>query len=107
MVNNVAPVMNRESLEYCLLRLGPRDKKGSPVRKFANLARILAKRNITMRWKTAKSPSVLDSYNEVIRWGRAEGAELKREEHRGLRKKPISLEWNEMLEEFIATDVQA
>lgn len=59
-----------------------------------------------MHWKTARVPAVLDWYNEVVKWGKAESAELKREESRGLRKKPISMEWNVMLEDFIATEAQ-
>lgn len=80
-------------------------KSGNPAYKFVNLALTLAKRTITMRWKAKKPPKTLEWYNEVVRWGRAEGAELQREEQRGLQKKPISLEWIVILEGFIATEL--
>lgn len=69
-----------DSPGHCILGVGARGKKTGPVRKFLNHALILAKRNITMHWKAAKAPSILNWYNEMIRWGRAEGTALQKEE---------------------------
>lgn len=50
---------------------------------------------------------VQDWYNDAIRWGTAEGLEIQREESRGLRKKPISLDWNVLMEELKVTVIHA
>lgn len=54
-----------------------------------------------MKWKSTKPPQIGDWHKEVIKWSKAEGMEIKREEQKGLRKR-ISLEWNIMVEQFIA-----
>lgn len=104
-LKTVSPVRHNDTLEYCILGLGPRDKNGSAVARFANLALLLAKRNITSHWKSTRAPSLQDWHTETIRWGKAEGAELVRDEYRGLRKTPISLAWHAMLEKYTAIDV--
>lgn len=101
----ISPVKDKDTLEYCILGLGPQDKKGSATAWFANLALLLAKRNITSRWKSPRPLPLQDWHSETIRLGRAEGAELKREEYRSLRKTPISLDWHTILEAYTTVDI--
>lgn len=75
-LHDIAPLNNDDSPEHCLLGLRVKSTNSDPVRKFMNLALILAKRNITMKWKATKPPSIVDWHKEMVRWGRAEGAEL-------------------------------
>lgn len=104
-LNEVAPGHRSASLENSILGLGLKAKSGNPTNRFVNLGLILAKHTIIKHWKAKAPPMVVEWHAEVLRWGRGECAELQREERRGLRKKPISLQWNMMLEEFIANDI--
>lgn len=97
---------HNNTLEYYLLGLPPKKAKNTPVTRFLNLALLLAKRNITMRWKSKSAPSLLNWQTETLKWGKAEGLELKREECRGIRKTPISLDWNTIIIAFEAVDIQ-
>lgn len=49
----------------------------------------------------------MDWHAEMLKWGRAEGMELKREEYRGLRKVPLSMEWNTIVIDYSNVDIQA
>lgn len=93
-LSELLPSQIEYSVTYSILGLGIKSKSGNPTGRFINLALLLAKRTITRRWKARTPPLVAEWQSEVARWGRAESVELKREETRGLRKKPISLEWN-------------
>lgn len=72
--------------------------------RFLDLALIVAKRSITMRWKSARAPTTSMWHNKFLRWAGAESAALRREEARGLRKNPISLEWDTMVEDYKNTN---
>lgn len=107
-LHGIAPLVGDDLPEHCILGVGTSGTKKGPICKFLNLALILAKRNITMKWKASTAPSLMSWYNEMVRWGRAEGTALKKEETKGLRKKKtISLEWNSLLEELLAMDTSS
>lgn len=106
-LQNTTQMAHNNTLEHYILGITPRRTKNTPVTRFINLALLIAKRNITMRWKSKTSPSLLDWHTETLKWGKAEGSELKREEYRGLRKIPISLEWNTIMTAFGNVDIQA
>ncbi|KAJ1213133.1 hypothetical protein NDU88_000772 [Pleurodeles waltl] len=58
----------------------------------ADLKGYTKKRLITKRWKATTAPSILQWMTEAEEWG------LCREEHRGLQRHPIALEWDAILE---------
>lgn len=103
---NIVEIQDVDTPMSCILGMGSKGKKQGPGRKFLNLALLLAKRNITRKWKSAQPPKLEVWHKEVIKWGKAEGTELKREEQRGMRKKLISLDWNMRMEQFIAATSQ-
>lgn len=51
-----------------------------------------------MHWKSKKPPTTRSWHSELVRWGSAESAAIRREEARGIRKLPIAMEWDIMLE---------
>ncbi|KAJ1090471.1 hypothetical protein NDU88_003603 [Pleurodeles waltl] len=85
-------------METCLLGLfgRPRPKKAGDG--FIDLALTLAKRRISMSWKSAEGPCIQDWTQDVTRWGRAEVTVLKREESRGIRHKPLASLWAEVMD---------
>lgn len=103
-ISEVTHITITENALECLVGLRKRSKALKVRLRFLDLALILAIRNITMRWKSPRSPTVLSWQHEVTQWGKAESIPLKREEDRGLRKQPISMEWNIMLLEFENVD---
>lgn len=64
----------------CLLGLRKRSKIQKVYLRFIDLALILAIRNITIRWKSPKSPDTMHWKRDVLQWGKAEGWALRREE---------------------------
>ncbi|KAJ1102045.1 hypothetical protein NDU88_007103 [Pleurodeles waltl] len=85
---------------FFLLGLHPW-KRASKVRmRFMDLDLLLAKCQLTRCWKSPHAPSLLSWKEEVLRCSQAESAALRREECRGLRRKPMSLEWDSLVEEL-------
>lgn len=89
----------------CLLGFRRRPKGTKARHRFLGLALILAIRTLTRRWKSPKAPTVQVFQEEMVLWGGAEGRALKREEDKNLRTKPISLDWNIMLEDLKRIDL--
>ncbi|KAJ1110459.1 hypothetical protein NDU88_007810 [Pleurodeles waltl] len=97
----VVEVMD-ESVElspaYFLLGLYPLNRIAKVRMRFMDLVLLLAKHQLTRRWKSPHAPSLLSWKDEVLHWSQAESATLRREEYRGLRRKPTSLEWDSLVE---------
>ncbi|KAJ1145213.1 hypothetical protein NDU88_011504 [Pleurodeles waltl] len=83
--------------------VGSRSRGTNPLRggtgpmklmRFMDLALLLAKRQLTRRWKSPHAHSLLLEKQKVLCWSQAESAAIRREEYRGLRRKLISLDWD-------------
>mgnify|MGYP002804447015 CR=1 FL=1 len=94
---NISGRPQLDGIVVCLLGMFPRPKKFCTVWRFFDLAILLAKRAITMRWKSHTSPEASQWKLEVIRWATRESNALKLEERRSVRKRQVSHIWDELL----------
>ncbi|KAJ1200383.1 hypothetical protein NDU88_004207, partial [Pleurodeles waltl] len=65
-----------------------------------NIALLLAKRLLTRRWKATTAPTTTQWKAEVMEWGKAEGAALRREDNSGMRECPVAPDWDTRMEHF-------
>lgn len=68
--------------------------------RFASLVLLLAKRCITMHWRSPEGPPLAAWVGAVKKWGKAEEEILRTEEARGIRKNPISMPWAMLLHSY-------
>ncbi|KAJ1143006.1 hypothetical protein NDU88_009318 [Pleurodeles waltl] len=59
-----------------------------------------AKRLLTRRWKATTAPTTTQWKAEVMEWGKAEGAALRREDNSGMRECPVAPDWDKLMEKF-------
>ena len=53
-----------------------------------------------MNWKAPGGPQSIRWESDLLKWGKSEEQALRREEARGLRRKPIASMWAEVLHSF-------
>ncbi|KAJ1149369.1 hypothetical protein NDU88_002179 [Pleurodeles waltl] len=70
----------------------PQSKKMTS--KFIDLALILAKREITMRWKDPRGPRVLKWKDTLIKWTEGEGEALRQELAKGMGSEEGIQQWD-------------
>ena len=97
----------QSTLEVCILGTFPRPKKCKVGNKFIDLSLALAKRRISMSWKSPLGPDITRWESDVQLWTGAGEQALLREKGKGLRKENISTDWATVLHEFTHGDVDS
>ncbi|KAJ1112754.1 hypothetical protein NDU88_001015 [Pleurodeles waltl] len=82
------------NMETCLLGLFGRPRPKKAGNGFIDLALTLAKRRISMSWKSAEGPCIQDWTQDVTRCYEMG----KREESRGMQRKPLAPLWAEVMD---------
>ena len=88
------------TMRVCILGIFKRSKKHKVRNKFVDLALALAKRRLSIAWKSPTGPEIAKWETDVKCWAGAEEQALRREEARGLRRKPIATDWAAVFSEF-------
>ena len=68
-----------------------------------DLALVLARRGLSIAWKSPDGPDIVRWEKEVQKWAGAEEQALRREEAKGLRRRPIATDWSAVLGDFVGT----
>ena len=103
----IGPALQRMvpcDIESCILIQFSRPKMKKVGNRFLDLAMALAKRQISMNWKNPRVPGMTKWEADVKVWARAEEQALRREEAKGLRRKPIALQRTTVFNAFTRTN---
>ncbi|KAJ1116949.1 hypothetical protein NDU88_005151 [Pleurodeles waltl] len=90
----------RQGAELELDRWGKQLTASLPASSQRCWARRRAKRLLTRRWKATTAPTTTQWKAEVMEWGKAEGAALRREDNSGMREYPVAPDWDTLMENF-------
>ncbi|KAJ1207201.1 hypothetical protein NDU88_002593 [Pleurodeles waltl] len=74
--------------------------------RFLDLALALASRHFTMAWKVPGGPRLETWVRDVTLWARGEERALRREEARGIRRRPIAPLWSELVDNLESPETQ-
>lgn len=83
--------------EVCLLGLFPRPKANRMKLRFVDLALLLARRRIAIRWKAQQAPLVINCEDDISCWARAEERVLIKEDRITKRRKPLAEPWADIV----------
>lgn len=102
-IKDVTGLTDLHTWEAVSLGIFRRPKTHKVYTRFASLAMLLAKRAIAMKWRDPLGPSMKAWAGALRKCAAAEEETLREEEIRGHRKRPISLDWAQLLHQFTQT----
>ncbi|KAJ1188776.1 hypothetical protein NDU88_005533 [Pleurodeles waltl] len=88
------------TVESVVLGLFRRSKRAAAASRFVDLALIIGRRAIAMKWKSHQLPTLPHWCAAFLKWGKTEAVALRREEARGQRKIPFANKWDMCMQEL-------
>ena len=85
----------------CLLGIYKRPKLRKADNRMIDIAMAVARKEIACHWKSFEGPAISSWQKEVEQWVRAEDEALMRVEASGMRRRPLSESWREVLQAYI------
>ena len=104
MLTKIGDTLEREipcTIAVCLMGAFPRPKKCRVGNKFVDLALVLARRGLSIAWKSPEGPDKVRWEKEVQKWAEAEQQALRKEEAKGLRRRPMASDWATIISNFV------